>query len=83
MFRVYVLYSSAHNKIYIGYTENLEARLKSHNELGEKGWTKNYRPWILVYAEEYATKREAIVREKELKGAKGREWIWNNLIPAG
>ena len=38
MYTVYVLYSEEHDKIYIGYTSNLEQRLKSHNELGTKGW---------------------------------------------
>jgi len=41
MFTVYVLYSPAHDKIYIGYTSNLEQRFLSHNELGKKGHTVN------------------------------------------
>ncbi len=52
MFYVYALYSPDHEKIYIGYTSNVEQRLLSHNELGTKGWTVNYRPWELVYGEE-------------------------------
>jgi putative endonuclease len=76
MYKVYILYSSTYNKIYIGYTSNLDARLLSHNELGTKGWTKKYRSWQLVYTEIFEIKNEALLREKELKGAKGREWIW-------
>jgi len=53
MFTVYVLYSETFNKIYIGMTSNPEERLRSQNELGKKGWTKNYRPWIIIYKEEY------------------------------
>ena len=64
MYTVYVLYSSLYNKIYIGCTCNLEARLLSHNELGKKGWTIKYRPWIVVYTEEYRTKAEVLSREK-------------------
>lgn len=81
MYKVYILYSPSHNKIYVGYTSNLEQRLLSHNELGKKGWTIPFRPWILVHSEEYDTKSEAMSREKSLKGAKGREWILNELIP--
>ena len=44
MYVVYILYSAKYNKIYIGYTSNLRARLVSHNELGKKGWTIKYRP---------------------------------------
>ncbi|SKB44189.1 GIY-YIG catalytic domain-containing protein [Sphingobacterium nematocida] len=47
MFTVYVLYSPAYDKIYIGFTSDLESRLKSHNELAKKGWTIRFRPWEL------------------------------------
>jgi putative endonuclease len=76
MFVVYVLFSKKFEKIYIGYTTNLDERLKSHNELGHKGWTIRYRPWELLYQEEFKTRSAALKRERELKSAKGREWIW-------
>ena len=75
MFIVYALYSKTYDKIYIGMTSNLEERFKSHNELGKKGWTKNFRPWINIYKEEYADKKMALKREKQLKGAAGRLFI--------
>ena len=75
MFTVYALYSKTYDKIYIGMTSNLEERFKSHNELGKKGWTKNFRPWIIIYTEEYADKTQALIREKQLKGAAGRLFI--------
>ena len=76
MFTVYALYSSTYNKIYIGYSSNLEDRLLSHNELATKGYTVRFRPWTVVYTEDYKTKEEAMFREKQLKSAKGREFIW-------
>ena len=45
-YSVYVLYSKKHNKIYIGYTSDLQDRFRSHNELATKGYTEKYRPWI-------------------------------------
>jgi len=78
-FTVYVLYSSKYDKIYIGYTSNIDQRLLSHNVLGKKGFTLHYRPWKVVYSETYSTKSEAIKREKELKGGQGRLWIRENL----
>jgi putative endonuclease len=48
MYYVYALYAPDYEKIYVGYTSNLRQRLLSHNELGTKGWTVNYRPWELV-----------------------------------
>jgi putative endonuclease len=74
---VYVLYSPSFNKIYIGYTINIEERLKSHNYLTTKGYTIKYRAWEVVYKECY--KSEALKREKQLKTAKGREFIWNKI----
>ncbi|KGE15628.1 excinuclease ABC C subunit domain protein [Sphingobacterium deserti] len=74
-YTVYVIYSSSYNKIYIGYTSDLEGRLLSHNELGRKGWTIAFRPWRLLYTEEYSRKQDAMRREKELKSARGRLFI--------
>ena len=81
MFTVYVLYSPAHKKIYTGFTSNLDKRLLSHNSWGTKGWTIKFRPWILIHSESYDSKKDAILREKELKSGKGREFI-KNLIPS-
>jgi len=76
MFTVYILFSKKFNKIYIGYTSNLEARLMSHNHLGTKGYTVKYRPWKVVFTECYDTKHDAMLREKQLKSARGRKYIW-------
>ena len=81
MFTVYVLYSKDYNKIYIGFTSDLEQRLLSHNELGKKGWAIKFRPWQLIYKEEYQLKSDAMKSEKELKTATGRNFIWS-LIKA-
>jgi len=77
MFIVYGLYSKKYDKIYIGYTSNMEQRLLSHNELEQKGWTMKYRPWEIIYTEIHTTKVEAMKREKQLKTAKGRESIFS------
>ena len=77
MFTVYVLYSKDYNKIYIGFTSDLKQRLISHNELGKKGWTIQFRPWELIYTEEFQLKSDVMKREKELKTATGRNFIWS------
>jgi len=64
MFTVYVIYSAAFDKISIGFSSNVESRLRSHNEMATKGWTIKFRPWILVHAEIFTTKPEAMMREK-------------------
>jgi putative endonuclease len=75
-FYVYVLYSVSHNQIYIGYS----SRIKSHNELAAKGFTVRYRPWTLLHKEVFESKILAMKRERELKSAKGREFIRKTLL---
>jgi putative endonuclease len=78
-FYVYVLHSKAYNKIYIGYTADLSARILSHNQLAKKGYTTKFRPWRLCFTESFESKDSALKREKELKSARGRKFI-RNLI---
>ena len=80
MFKVYILYSKVFDKLYIGYTNSFRKRIESHNLYGKHDWTKSYRPWLLIHLEEYSTKPEAMKREKELKGGKGREFIRKRLL---
>jgi len=71
MFTVYILQSEKDNKRYIGFTENLERRLDEHKS-GKVKSTKNRRPLTLIYKEEYPSKSEAMLREKEIKSKKGK-----------
>ena len=75
----YVLYSSSSDRLYIGQTSNLPARLSRHNKKLVKS-TKHYTPWKLIHREEFETRSEAMKREKELKSHKGREFI-RGLLP--
>ena len=69
MFTVYVL-RSKEGKQYIGHTNNIERRLREHqNQVSV--WSRKYKGWELVYQEEYATRSEAMRREKCLKSFKG------------
>ena len=73
-FTVYILYSEQFNKHYVGFTSNLELRIKSHNEFG-KDWTTRYRPWKLIFTKEFENKNDAMTYEKWLKTGAGREFI--------
>ncbi|WP_117434314.1 GIY-YIG nuclease family protein [Leeuwenhoekiella sp. MAR_2009_132] len=59
---VYILYSKEFKKNYTGVTTDLISRFKSHNELANKGWTKAYRPWMVIHIEVFNSKK------KHLKG---------------
>ncbi len=54
--------------LYCGWTNNLEKRLREHNE-GERGakYTRGRRPVKLVYQETCLTRSDALKREKEIK----------------
>ncbi len=75
MFTVYVLYSATVKKKYTGFTHNLDKRIIQHNEGMLGVYTKGKGPWVLIYSETFQSKKEAILREKELKTGKGRDFI--------
>ena len=63
---------------YTGWTNDLEKRVKRHNEGKGAKYTKVRRPVELVYYEEFATKQDAMKREyaiKQLKKCKKEELI--------
>ena len=55
------------NSLYVGWTNNLEKRMKAHNEGKGAKYTKPRLPVELVYYETYDTKQEAMRREYHLK----------------
>jgi len=63
---VYLLKSNKTSWIYIGCTNDLEKRLKEHNE-GKVYSTKKMLPIELIYFEAYISKDCAYQREKSLK----------------
>ena len=71
----YILYSESADKYYTGFTSNLDGRITAHNHPANKGWTRTYKPWILVHSEVYSTKEEAMDREKQFKKLKSKEII--------
>jgi putative endonuclease len=54
--------------LYIGVTNDLERRVHEHKTKQIEGFTKRYNLTTLVYYEAGADIREAIAREKQLKG---------------
>ena len=81
MFSVYIIYSQILDKYYIGFSSDLEKRLRKHNAIS-KGFTNLGKPWILMYSEQFKSKKEAMAREKQLKNWKNRERL-ESLIKTG
>jgi len=78
MYIVYALKSELNGMIYVGFTANVERRLKEHNT-GKSKFTKGYRPWKVVYSEKVESRIEARRREKYLKRGVGKEWLKNKI----
>lgn len=65
---VYILRTSS-NTLYIGQTNNLEKRLKEHQNKNSKSakYLKYFSSCVLVYSETYLSRTEAMKREWQLK----------------
>ena len=66
MFYVYVLKSKKDNELYLGFTNNVERRIKEHNQ-GLVASTKSRRPFDGIYWEGYKSEEDARKREQNLK----------------
>jgi len=71
---LYILQSESTGRYYIGQTHDVPERLAYHNANYSKS-LKNRGPWRLVHTEQYNTRSEAMVRERQLKSWKDRRMI--------
>ena len=65
LYYVYILECSD-GTLYVGQTSNVRERLEKH-AMGLVRWTKSRLPARLVYFEEFATRKDAMRREWDLK----------------
>ena len=66
-FYVYIM-ASRSRVLYVGVTNDLRRRVNEHKRGSLPGFTTKYRVTRLVYFEKFVDIRDAIAREKELKG---------------
>jgi len=82
-YAVYVIRSESTGQIYIGQTANLDNRLRQHNDPDFGGTLHTKRragPWRVVHSEVFATRAQAVGRERYLKSAAGRRWIRRSVL---
>ena len=60
--------SPGYKKTYVGYTNNLELRLKKHNNNKGAKSTKGYK-WIIIYSKKFKIKKKAMSFEYKLKNS--------------
>ena len=68
MYYVYILASKKNGTLYTGVTNDIERRVYEHKHKLTPGFTSRYNVNRLVYYEEYNDIRDAIAREKQIKG---------------
>jgi len=66
-YAVYIMASRSHN-LYIGVTNDIGRRVREHKNHTFEGFTARYNVDRLVWYKIYGDVRDAIVREKQLKG---------------
>jgi len=71
MYTVYVLHSEKFDRLYIGFTSDLENRMLAHNHMAKKGFTSKFRPWKLIYIEKFSSQIQTMKRKKALKSCRG------------
>ncbi len=58
------------NTLYTGYTNDLDKRIKTHNEKKGAKYTRGRTPVVLKYYEEFDHKIDAMKRESQIKRLK-------------
>ena len=71
---VYILRSLTTQRFYVGQAQDVKERLAYHNANYSKS-LRDRGPWKLVRTEEYATRAEAMRRERQIKSWKDRSMI--------
>ena len=66
-FWVYIL-RCADNSYYTGHTDNLEERIAKHQTGETQEYTSTRLPVKLVFSEQFPTREEALVCERQIKG---------------
>jgi putative endonuclease len=72
----YILSNKNRSVLYIGYTNNLQRRLKQHKAGTATLFTKKYSVHDLIYFEIFEEMKIAKSREKQLKN-RHKDWKWN------
>ena len=79
MYYVYILQSQVNSeKVYVGYTQNIDNRLKEHNA-GECTHSSKYKPWRVMTYIAFDTKEKATAFENYLKSGSGRSFAKRHL----
>ncbi len=80
-YKVFVLYSYPHDRLFVGYTTSLTDYMITMNIMESENPLFEYRPWTLIHMELFISEDEAMVREGFLKQEIGQEYIRREILP--
>ena len=78
-FFCYILYSKSSNRYYVGYTSDIEERIKLHNNghFGGKSYTYKASDWDIFLLISCETIEQAVFIESRIKKMKSKKYIEN------
>ncbi len=80
MYNVYLLISEKDpSKSYIGYTKDIEERVRTHN-FGQSEYTLKFKPWKLLFYAAFQSSHKAKDFEKYLKSGSGKEFVARHFL---
>jgi putative endonuclease len=79
VYSCYILFSKSKNRYYVGYTSDIEERIKLHNSgsFGYKSYTYKASDWDLFLIISCKTIEQAVFVETKIKRMKSRKYIEN------
>jgi len=80
-YKVFVLYSYPHDKLYVGYTTSLTDYMITMNVMETENLLFEFRPWTLIHMELFVSEDEAMVRSGFLQQEIGQDYIRREIIP--
>ena len=79
MWFAYVLKSKKNGRLYVGYTADIDNRLREHNKKQGGSYTSKNAPFDLVFYEAFLNKRDATKAELSWKSGYGREVLKDKI----
>jgi hypothetical protein len=80
-YKVFVLYSHLHDRLFVGYTTSLTDYMITMNVMESENPLYEFRPWTLIHMELFVAEEEALVRAGFLKGEPGQNYIRREILP--
>jgi putative endonuclease len=81
-YKVFVLYSNIHDRLFVGYTTSLTDYMITMNVMESDNPLYEFRPWTLIHMELFVHEEEALIRDGFLKQEIGQNYIRREILPA-